>query len=62
MRMVEGHCAALHVDRAAGRFVCTIYETRPKACRDLARGSPECLGELATKADRSRRALTNPSP
>jgi uncharacterized protein len=36
---------------AAGEhdFFCTIYERRPQICRDLARGSPECEGERATK-------------
>lgn len=53
MRMRAGHCAALDVRRdAAGgtEFFCTIYENRPEICRDLGRGSPECLGELETKA------------
>jgi Fe-S-cluster containining protein len=53
MRMTDGRCAALDVDRA-GRFVCTVYHARPDACRDLARGSPECAGEIATKGDRPR--------
>jgi|SRR5579883_2064443 Fe-S-cluster containining protein len=57
MRMVDGRCAALRVDRAARRFVCDVYEARPATCRDLARGSPSCLGELATKRDRPLRAL-----
>jgi Fe-S-cluster containining protein len=55
MRMSEGHCAALKVRPTAGAettFFCTIYERRPEICRALARGSPECLGELETKADR----------
>jgi uncharacterized protein len=53
MRMRDGHCAALDVRRdAEGRtdFFCTIYERRPQICHDLGRGSPECLGELETKA------------
>jgi Fe-S-cluster containining protein len=57
MRMTDGHCAALRVDPEAGRFVCTVYEARPSTCRELERGSPECLGELATKGDRPRRYL-----
>ena len=40
-------CAALVVTR--GRFVCSIYETRPATCRELARLSPACEGELVTK-------------
>ena len=57
MRMVDGHCAALRVDHGSGRFVCSAYETRPQTCRDLARGSGACLGELATKYDRPQLAL-----
>jgi uncharacterized protein len=53
MRMREGHYAALDVRRdAAGgaEFFCTIYERRPEICRDLGRGSPECLLDRETKA------------
>lgn len=53
MRMRDGHCGALDVRRdAAGgvEFLCTIYENRPEICRDLGRGSPECLGDRETKA------------
>jgi uncharacterized protein len=59
MRMIDGHCAALRVDAGADgtRFVCTVYDARPAVCRELQRGSPECLGELATKADRPRGLL-----
>lgn len=57
LRMHEGHCAALAIrpdpDRPGGaRYVCTIYEHRPQICRDLARGSAECEGEIALKGDR----------
>lgn len=60
MRMADGRCAALEtrtaegVDGAAGarEFFCTIYERRPQVCRDLARGSPECAGEIALKGGR----------
>jgi Fe-S-cluster containining protein len=58
MRMADGHCVALALDPAVRRFVCTIYDARPAACRDLARGSRECAGERATKGDRPNRALT----
>ena len=54
MRMRDGHCTALEVRRdAAGEadYYCTIYERRPQICRDLARGSPECEGERATKTE-----------
>ena len=50
MRMREGRCAALELraDATGGTdFFCTIYAQRPQICRDLGRGSPECLGELA---------------
>jgi len=57
MRMSNGHCAALEVRADSARpdereFFCTVYEKRPQVCRDLARGSPECAGELMSKADR----------
>lgn len=56
MRMDErGHCAALEVRAGEGgtrEFFCTIYDRRPQVCRDLARGSPECEGELLAKAVR----------
>jgi Fe-S-cluster containining protein len=55
MRMRDGRCAALRV--AAGAFVCTVYERRPRICRDLERGSPECEGEIAAKGDRPLRVL-----
>lgn len=53
MRLKDGHCAALRVE-PEGRFFCTLYETRPDACRDLERGSPHCAGELLAKAGRAR--------
>ncbi|HSI10156.1 MAG: YkgJ family cysteine cluster protein [Rariglobus sp.] len=56
MRMSEhGHCAALEVRATMDgerEFFCTVYEKRPQICRDLARGSPECEGELLAKAGR----------
>src|SRR5690606_7915471 len=57
MRMSDGHCAALDVrPSAAGggavEYFCTIYERRPQICRDLARGSPGCEGELMAKGGR----------
>ncbi len=52
LRMERGRCASLRVERATGRYFCTIYEKRPQTCRDLGRGSPECLGELAEKGGR----------
>lgn len=52
MRMVEGHCGALRIEPASGRFYCSAYETRPDVCRDLARGSDACRAELDAKAQR----------
>ena len=52
MRMRDGHCAALEVRRTSDGgpdYFCTLYERRPQICRDLARGSPECEGELSAK-------------
>ena len=57
VRMSDGHCGALDVDSASGHFFCSAYATRPQTCRDLERGSPACLGELATKHERPLLAL-----
>lgn len=57
MRMLDGHCAALIVDKSSGQLVCSAYDTRPQTCRDLARGSSACHGELATKQGRPLLAL-----
>jgi Fe-S-cluster containining protein len=54
MRMRDGHCAALLLHEAGG-FSCSVYDRRPDNCRDLQRGSPQCAGELATKAHRPPR-------
>lgn len=52
LRMLDGHCAALEVDPRSGRLTCSAYEGRPQICRDLERGSAECLAERHTKSDR----------
>src|ERR1700691_2491549 len=57
MRMADGHCAALRVEESSDELVCSAYATRPQVCRDLARGSSACLGEIATKRDRPLFAL-----
>lgn len=52
MRMAGGHCAALQVNRGVDGpsvFFCTVYEHRPQVCRDLARGSPQCEADRASK-------------
>jgi uncharacterized protein len=56
MRLADGHCAALRIE-LEGRFVCTVYETRPDACRDLERESTACAGERFTKAGRATARL-----
>jgi Fe-S-cluster containining protein len=58
MNMHEGHCAALVIDSATRRFVCSIYETRPSTCRDLERASAACRGELHDKGERPLLLLT----
>ena len=57
MRMVDGHCTALRLELGARQFTCSAYLTRPEVCRDLARGSSACHGELASKAERPPLAL-----
>jgi Fe-S-cluster containining protein len=57
MRLSEGHCAALAVDAITGQLACSAYLTRPQACRDLARASGACRGEIATKGERPLLAL-----
>jgi Fe-S-cluster containining protein len=57
MRIEHGHCAALHVDVGNRDLRCTVYEQRPRTCRELDRGSPECLGERAVKVKRPLVAL-----
>lgn len=57
MRMVEGHCAALQyrqplASQLAGHWVCSTYDSRPAICRELARGSAQCRGELEAKKNR----------
>lgn len=56
MRLADGHCAALRVE-LEGRFVCTVYETRPDACRELERESPHCAGERHAKHGRAAARL-----
>jgi hypothetical protein len=57
MRMVDGHCAALRVEKASGQLVCSAYATRPQTCRDLARDSGACRGEIDSKRERPLIAL-----
>ncbi len=55
LRMVDGHCIGLRIDRAPDGRVdafCTLYERRPQTCRDLERGSPACGGEILSKGGR----------
>ncbi|MGH7436514.1 MAG: YkgJ family cysteine cluster protein [Polyangiaceae bacterium] len=59
MRMFDGHCAALRVEKTSGHLACSAYETRPQACRDLVRGSGACAGEIEGKRDRPPLALSS---
>lgn len=52
MKIEDGRCAALVLDPAGRRFLCSIYEMRPDACRALERGSGACRGELHEKSER----------
>lgn len=62
MRMVDGHCSALSVEVASGRFVCAAYDVRPQVCRDLERASGACLAERELKAERPLLALGRSVP
>ncbi len=42
-RRADGECVAL--DHAAR--TCTLYTVRPQGCRELERGSPDCMRALA---------------
>ena len=55
MRMERGHCAALRIE--GERFLCAVYAARPDTCRDLARDSAECAGEIFSKGERPLVAL-----
>jgi Fe-S-cluster containining protein len=57
MQMADGHCRALTIEAESGRFVCSVYATRPEVCRDLERGSGACRGELSAKSQRPLLAL-----
>lgn len=57
LRMIDGHCAALVIDVENAAFVCSAYDVRPSICRDLDRGSPQCVGEREGKGDRPRDRL-----
>ena len=48
MRMSEGHCIALRRE-ASGLQLCSVYERRPRICRELERGSPACAAERLRK-------------
>lgn len=57
MRMLDGHCAALHIDGSTGRLTCSAYAIRPDVCRTLERASNACLAEIDAKAERPLVAL-----
>jgi len=65
MRMHADHCAALELRPTANgptEYFCTVYANRPQVCRDLERGSPQCLGELSAKAGRVGCRAGSPNP
>ena len=65
MQMRDGHCAALELRMAedgAREYFCAIYAERPETCRELARGSPQCAGEVALKGDRPATAVWRNPP
>ncbi len=41
LKMVHGHCAALHARQ--GHFSCRMYAMRPQPCHEVEAGSRECL-------------------
>jgi hypothetical protein len=41
-RTGDNACAAL-AGGSGSPYACTVYEARPRACRDLSRGSANCL-------------------
>jgi Fe-S-cluster containining protein len=41
LKMVNGHCAALHARQ--GHFSCRMYKMRPTPCHVVEAGSRECL-------------------
>ena len=51
MRMEKGHCGALSLEQD-GTYACSVYLTRPQVCRDLARLSTACEGEIELKGKR----------
>lgn len=52
LRMIGDRCVALR--EGGGRFVCSVYERRPDACRALASGSTACVEA------RRRKGLSTP--
>lgn len=57
LNMIDGHCGALRIDVVTRELVCMAYAIRPDVCRDLTRGEPTCLGEIAEKSERPLIAL-----
>jgi len=57
MKIEEGRCAALVLDPAERRYLCSIYEMRPDCCRALERGSGACRADRHEKAERPLLAM-----
>ena len=47
MKAVDGHCIALR--REGMHWLCSIYEQRPRLCREFARGIPTCRENVAER-------------
>lgn len=61
LKMQDGRCASLAIRAAtdgsgAPEYFCSIYERRPRVCRELGRGSPECEAERELKGGRPAEA------
>jgi uncharacterized protein len=52
MKITDGRCAALALDREKGQWLCSVYERRPDVCRWLQRGSGHCLAQRREKLER----------
>lgn len=55
MRSEAGHCIALRQDGA--RWLCSIYEQRPRLCREFERGCETCHAVVAERHPLARRRL-----
>lgn len=68
LRMTDGHCSALAIGTTVGpdgasnmTFHCTVYESRPDACRAFEQGSRGCEQARAIDVPRAR-LVRRPEP